>query len=314
MSNLYKWCCCGAEGDPCAGACECDSSYMMNGLTGQLSWDWTNYSGTPCSNLCWDIDSGGVKDSHSLQMSFTQGPTTALAKVKNTCCYKAVGELYVNYNYVHSQIITCCQNLTPKVCTWQEQKSGTRSVDFCYTVTCFPNIYNGGPGWLHSLTICGFCVGNIQLSGAPTGNECADPDLCDSLPLGRYGLCFGGAAYSWVTKLKCLDTIQRPADVGVQGPCGQLSDCNAIGNPPVCLEPQVAQHIAMGPFSPYIVAEFTAMNPQPEDCSEVSIPAEPTSIFTNCVNHKDACSGAYDYSGDCCEATFSYGFALPYFV
>lgn len=312
MSNLYKWCCCGAQGDPCAGACECDSSYIMNGLSGSLGWQFTGYQGTPCSNLCWDYDSGGHRNSHSLQMTFTQGQTTALAKVAGTCCYRAYGELFVSYDYTFSQIITCCQNLTPKVCTWQEQKFGNKTLDFCYTVVCQPNVLNGGPGWVHSLSICGFCVGNIQVSGSPTGNECADPDLCDSLPLGRYGLCFGGGTYRWVTALKCLDTIQRPSDVHEQGPCGGFSNCEESGD--LCLEPQIFQSGAMGPFSPYTVAEFTTANPQPDDCAEVSATSSQETIVVNCIGHKDVCTGAYDYSSDCCEATFTYGFSLPYFV
>jgi len=311
--NLHMLCCCGDNANPCAPACECASSYIISGITGSLNWEVNPARTAPCTN-CDDYDSAGSSRSQFLTITFTQGPTTALAKVAGTCCYKATGILYATYNWSATDRLTCCPFEPQQVCYHNETKTGTKQIPFCYTVVCQPNVYDNGVGWVHSLTMCGFCVGNIQTISGESDNDCLDPDLCNNLPLARLGLCFGGGSYTWHTALKCLDTIQRPADVRYVSWCSNNYDCQVGGENVACYQPQRDQSISMGPFSPYLVNEFTAGNPEPDPCGDVTITASQQTIAINCTVHKDICSGGYDYTTDCCRAEFTYGFSLPYFL
>jgi len=77
----------------------------------------------------------------------------------------------------------------------------------------------------------------------------------------------------------------------------------------------VQQSLLNGPFSPYLVAEFTGGNPKPEECDETTIGTfQQRTIALNCVSHKDLCTGGYDYTSDCCRAELSYGFNFPVIV
>ena len=314
--NLHMLCCCGENADPCAPACDCESSYIISGLGGVFNYDASRTGPTPCTTLCDDYDTGNLRSSVQLAIQFTQGQTGALSRVAGTCCYKAFGELTATYQYGLTQQWFCCgQNPSP-VCVHTENKTGTVTLDFCYTVVCLPNIYRNGPGWLHSLTICGFCIDNIQVvTQPPTPQECTDGLSCDELPLARYGLCVGGGGYRWATALKCLDAIQRPGDVEYIDFCGPYYDCNVSGGGTPCFEPYLIQQRLMGPFSPYLVAEFTAGNPEPEPCGNTGVGDGPMgTVLTNCTTHKNICTGGYDYQDDCCRAELTYGFSLPYFL
>ena len=315
MTNIHMFCCCGnPPEDPCEPGCSCDSSYIISGIAGQSSAEWSTAKSDPCSDLCWDYDTGGMEYTGTLDISFTQGQTTALAKVAGTCCYRAYGELNLTYTFTITQKITCCQLIPPRVCTWQETRTGTLSVDFCYTVNCLPNIYNNGPGWIHSITICGFCIDNIQISDAPNADECADPDLCNSLPLGRFGLCVSGAAYSWATALKCFPDIQPNSEVNQISGCVFGSNCD--GEIPFpCFNDAVVQALATKPFHPYLRAEFTALNPKPDPCGDYGTGFGFAAVGPQCpLVDGVACLNGYEYEGDCQRCEFQYGIQFPTFL
>ncbi len=320
MSNLYKWCCCGDQGDPCAPACECDSSYIISAMSGQLSFEASTTNVAPCTTLCDQYDGGNIQTYVGLNITLFQGNTQPLARPVGKCCYQAYGEFNGTYNFNLTQRWYCCGIGQGTVCTHTENATGSITLPFCYTAYCDPLAYNNGPGWVHTLTICGFCHGNIQVvTSPPTLQECIDGISCDELPLARYGLCFGGATYEWRTPLKCLDIINRTTEVNPIGPCIQPGPCAVADGDGPCIPTAVQQSLLNGPFSPYVVAEFTGGNPKPEECDETSIGTFPGStgpwtIALNCVSHKDLCTGGYDYTSDCCRAELSYGFNFPVIV
>ena len=261
----------------------------------------------PCFS-CGDYDGHNIDDNHALSVGFTQSSPMTLTRTG--CCYQAFGTASAAFNYYLVQRYYCCgpAPLPSNVCTHTDTFIGSIGIPICYTVQCQPNAWQGQPGWVHTITFCGFSI------GVGTVVSFNDPDCvavfdCDEPPLSQCSFWVGGASYSWVSKLKPLDQISSLDRLAA--PCNSALVCGSDSEGYLrCLHGSYEDSFINGPCSIFTKCDpYYSPDPEPCDRPPMGVFAQ---SFLGCPGaEKSACTGGVDFRSDCCSLETTWNAAFP---
>ena len=173
---------------------------------------------------------------------------------------------------------------------------------------CQPNAWQGQPGWVHTITFCGFSI------GVGTVVSFNDPDCvavfdCDEPPLSQCSFWVGGASYSWVSKLKPLDQISSLDRLAA--PCNSALVCGSDSEGYLrCLHGSYEDSFINGPCSIFTKCDpYYSPDPEPCDRPPMGVFAQ---SFLGCPGaEKSACTGGVDFRSDCCSLETTWNAAFP---
>jgi hypothetical protein len=313
MSGHWRGCCCSSTVD-CPGTCDFASSYMITGLAGGVDWErsWK----FPLCGQCGDYDTCDLKSQWSFTASFYQLSPATLTRVTSNidgvhCCYQATGTMVINYTLSRAERIKTCVPPTTDICEISDTWSGTTETTFCYQVSCDMAAWNGGQGWVHTLTMCSYEVRDIDVMVKDCGSVIGAEDC----PTARVKIVAGGLTTSWVSKFGALTALDP--DIAWQGWCNyKTADCNYVkpgndfpgGDGVGCMPKMQEQSKLYGPMALYYY-------PQDEIFTECDYTTAPP-VWTGAVpcanqfgasNALDYCGGDFEWDLDCCSSRWNAG-------
>ena len=319
--STHRWCCCTpTPPTTCAETCNFATSYRLTNLTGSFSGNRIARGAiaNPCQLSACHVDQEeagwyGCNSMFDLSVSWTQPARASLARSTvsgGACCYQANGNLEITWSFTVTERHACCVPSPDIICDNQDTVSGSMLVPFCLTVTCMVNAYGANDGWLHTLSICSFPMGNIEV----LNDDVCDTEICAAATVGA--MC-AGMSWSWKTPIKALNTLV-PSDYTALGYCVPGKSCSSvreggtIGQDP-CMYNVTLNTQLNGPFSVAAIADYQT---PPATCSlNAAFPLcwQTGTIAGNVWRVNPWCdpSGDWDEKTGCWEWVFNTTMGLP---
>lgn len=258
----------------------------------------------------------GCDSMFELSVSWTQPSAATLSRSTvsgGACCYQANGYLELTWSFKITERHSCCVPSPDLICDNEDTVIGSMLVPFCLTVTCMLNAYGADDGWLHTLSICSFPMGNI---------ETLSPTVCDELACSTttVGAMCAGMSWSWKTPIKALNALV-PSDYTALGYCIPGKSCSSVveggtlGQDP-CMYAVTLNTQYNGPFSVAAIADYQT---PPANCSlsaSAQLCWQTGTIAGNTWRVNPWCdpSGDWDVSTDCWEWTFNTTIGNPLYA
>jgi len=311
MSGHWRGCCCSSGAD-CPGTCGFASSYIIGGLSGHVEWDrsWKY----PLCEQCGDYDTCDLKSNWSFTASFYQIYPATLTRVTSNvdgvhCCYQAIGTMQINWTLSRSERIKTCIPPTTDVCEIADTWTGSTTTTFCYQVSCDMHAWNGGQGWVHTITMCSYEIKDIDVMV----KDCSSPIGPTDCPTDRVKVVAGGLTTSWVSKFGALTALDP--DIAWQGWCNyKIADCNYVrpgtdfpgGDGTGCMPKMQAQSLQSGPMAlfyfPYDDLFTECDYNYSQEAWGFIFPCGLSSIPSPRVEY---CGGDAVWDLDCCSSSFN---------
>jgi hypothetical protein len=285
---------------------------MITGIAGGVDWErsWKY----PLCEQCGDYDTCDLKSNWSFTASFYQLAPATLTRVTSNvdgvhCCYQATGTMNINWTLSRAERTKTCVPPTTDVCEISDTWTGTAQTTFCYQVSCSNFAWNGGQGWVHTLTMCSWEVKDIEVMV----RDCSLPIGSTDCPVAQVKVVAGGLTTSWVSKFASLTALDP--DIKWQGWCNYLiADCNYVkpgtdfpeGDAFGCMPKMQSQSLQAGPMALFYFPTDEIFT----ECDYTSATPQWTGIVP-CANQfasnngVDYCGGDFEWDLDCCSSRFN---------